>query len=53
MPSDKSYTPTGVTLMAALVYDKTKVTSPPATWQQLLQSQWKGSVGMKRYEPGC
>ena len=46
VPSDKSYTPTGVTLMAALVYDKTKVTSPPATWQQLLQSQWKGSVGM-------
>jgi len=46
LPSDKSYTPTGVTLMAALVYDKTKVTSPPATWQQLLQSQWKGAVGM-------
>jgi iron(III) transport system substrate-binding protein len=46
VPSDKSYTPTGVTLMAALVYDKTKVTSPPATWQQLLQPQWKGAVGM-------
>src|ERR1035438_9220103 len=46
LPSDKSYTPTGVTLMAALVYDKTKVTSPPATWQQLLQPQWKGAVGM-------
>lgn len=46
VPSDKSYTPTGVTLMAALVYDKTKVASPPTTWQQLLSSQWKGQVGM-------
>ncbi len=46
LPSDKSYTPTGVTLVAALVYDKTKVTSPPSTWQQLLSSQWKGDVGM-------
>ncbi len=46
LPSDKSYTPTGVTLMAALVYNKTKVKSPPASWQDLLQSQWKGAVGM-------
>jgi iron(III) transport system substrate-binding protein len=46
LPSDKSYTPTGVTLMAALVYNKTKVTSPPTTWQQLLQPAWKGDVGM-------
>ena len=46
VPSDKSYTPTGVTLMAALVYDKTKMTNPPSTWQQLLQPQWKGAVGM-------
>src|SRR5580693_4407021 len=46
LPSDKSYTPTGVTLMAALVYDKTKVTNPPTTWQQLLSAQWKGAVGM-------
>jgi iron(III) transport system substrate-binding protein len=46
LPSDKSYTPTGVTLMAALVYDKTKVTNPPTTWQQLLSPQWKGVVGM-------
>jgi iron(III) transport system substrate-binding protein len=45
-PSDKSYTPTGVTLMAAVVYDKTKVTNPPTTWQQLLSSQWKNEVGM-------
>ena len=46
VPADKSYTPTGVTLMAALVYDSTKVTAPPTTWQQLLQPQWKGAVGM-------
>jgi iron(III) transport system substrate-binding protein len=45
-PADKSYTPTGVTLMAAVVYDKTKVTNPPTTWQQLLSSQWKSEVGM-------
>src|SRR5579863_3546932 len=28
LPSDKSYTPTGVTLMAALAYNKTKVPHP-------------------------
>jgi iron(III) transport system substrate-binding protein len=46
VPSDKSYTPTGITLMAALAYNKTKVKSPPTTWQQLLSAQWKGQVGM-------
>jgi iron(III) transport system substrate-binding protein len=46
LPSDKSYTPTGVTLMAAMVYDKTKMTNPPSTWQQLLSSTYKGDVGM-------
>ena len=46
LPPDKSYTPTGVTLMAALVYNKTKVMDPPTTWQALLSPQWKGDVGM-------
>ncbi len=46
IPADKSYTPTGVTLMAALAYNKTKVPHPPTTWQQLLQPQWKGQIGM-------
>jgi iron(III) transport system substrate-binding protein len=46
LPSDKSYTPTGVTLMAAMVYNKSKVSNPPTTWQDLTQSQWKGAVGM-------
>jgi iron(III) transport system substrate-binding protein len=46
LPADKSYTPTGVTLMAALVYNKTKVPDPPTTWQELLSPKWKGDVGM-------
>jgi iron(III) transport system substrate-binding protein len=46
LPTDKSYTPTGVTLMAAVVYNKTKVPNPPSTWQDLLSSKWKGAVGM-------
>ena len=46
LPANKSYTPTGVTLMAAMVYDKTKVPNPPTGWQALTQSQWKGAVGM-------
>jgi iron(III) transport system substrate-binding protein len=46
LPADKSYTPTGVTLVAALVYNKTKVPNPPTSWQALLSSQWKGDVGM-------
>jgi iron(III) transport system substrate-binding protein len=46
LPADKSYTPTGVTLMAALVYDKATMSSPPSTWQQLLSSSYKGEVGM-------
>ncbi len=46
IPPDHSYVPTGVTLMAALVYNKDKVANPPSAWQQLLQPQWKGTVGM-------
>src|SRR6202035_5263838 len=46
LPSDQSFTPTGVTLMAAMVYDKTKVAHPPTSWAQLLLPQWKGQVGM-------
>jgi iron(III) transport system substrate-binding protein len=46
IPADKSYVPTGVTLMAALVYNKTKVPNPPTTWSQLLSAKWKGAVGM-------
>jgi iron(III) transport system substrate-binding protein len=46
VPSDKSYIPTGVTLAGAVAYNKTKVKTPPTSWQQLLTAQYKGKVGM-------
>jgi iron(III) transport system substrate-binding protein len=46
VPADKSYVPTGVTLMAALAYNKDKVKTPPTSWQALLSPAWKGQVGM-------
>jgi iron(III) transport system substrate-binding protein len=46
VPSDKSYVPTGVTIMGIVAYNKTKVPNPPSTWQALLSSSWKGQVGM-------
>jgi iron(III) transport system substrate-binding protein len=45
-PKDKSYVPTGVTLMGILAYNKQKVTNPPASYQALESSAWKGEVGM-------
>ncbi|HEY6792430.1 MAG TPA: extracellular solute-binding protein, partial [Trebonia sp.] len=46
VPSDKSYIPTGVTMMGIVAYNKTKVPNPPTTWQALESSAWKGQVGM-------
>jgi iron(III) transport system substrate-binding protein len=46
LPADKSYTPTGVTMVAAVVYNSAKVKTPPTSFQQLLSPQWKGQVGM-------
>jgi iron(III) transport system substrate-binding protein len=46
VPADKSYVPTGVTLMGLIAYNKTKVPHPPTTYQALESSQWKGQVGM-------
>ncbi|HEY6497688.1 MAG TPA: extracellular solute-binding protein [Trebonia sp.] len=46
VPTDKSYTPTGVTLEGILAYNKTKVPNPPSTYQELESSTWKGQVGM-------
>jgi iron(III) transport system substrate-binding protein len=46
VPADKSYVPTGVTLMGIVAYNKTKVPSPPTTWQALESPTWKGQVGM-------
>lgn len=45
VPADKSYVPTGVTLAGAMVYDKTKVPTPPTAWSQLTSAQWKGAIG--------
>jgi iron(III) transport system substrate-binding protein len=46
VPSDKSYIPTGVTIMGIVAYNKSKVSNPPTTWQALESSSWKGQVGM-------
>jgi len=46
VPADKSYAPTGVTIMGIVAYNKAKVPNPPTTWQALLSSTWKGQVGM-------
>ena len=46
LPADKSYTPTGVTMVAAVVYNSAKVKTPPTSFQQLLSPAWKGQVGM-------
>jgi iron(III) transport system substrate-binding protein len=46
VPSDKSYVPTGVTLMGIVAYNKSKVPNPPTSWQALESSTWKGEVGM-------
>jgi hypothetical protein len=35
VPADKSYVPTGVTLMGIVAYNKAKVPNPPSTWQAL------------------
>src|SRR6202046_877156 len=46
LPKDKSYAPTGVTIMGIVAYNKTKVPHPPTTWQALESSAWKGQIGM-------
>jgi iron(III) transport system substrate-binding protein len=45
VPSDKSFVPTGVTLAGAVVYNKSKVKTPPTSFAQLLTPAWKGKVG--------
>jgi iron(III) transport system substrate-binding protein len=46
LPKDKSFIPTGITLMAAIAYTSKKVTDPPSSWTTLLSAKWKGKVGM-------
>ncbi len=46
VPADKSYLPTGLTIAGALVYDSNVVKHPPTSWNQLLEPQYNGEVGM-------
>lgn len=46
VPADHSFIPTGTTVAGAVVYNSKVVSTPPATWQDLLQPQWNGAVGM-------
>ena len=46
VPADHSYVPVSTTAVPALVYNAAKVTSVPTTWQDLLEPQYKGKVGM-------
>ncbi len=46
VPADKSFIPTGTTVAGAVVYNSKVVSSPPASWQDLLKPQWRGAVGM-------
>lgn len=46
IPSDKSYTPTGTTVMSALIYNAAKTSAVPSSYQDLLGSAYSGKVGM-------
>jgi iron(III) transport system substrate-binding protein len=46
VPSDHSYIPVSTTAVPALVYNAAKVSSVPTTWQDLLEPQYRGKVGM-------
>ena len=48
VPKDKSYVPTGMTLMPAIVYNSTVLTKSqlPTSYADLLKPQWQGAVGM-------
>ncbi len=46
LPSDNAYTPTGTTVMAALIYNAARTSSVPASYQDLLGPDFKGKVGM-------
>jgi iron(III) transport system substrate-binding protein len=46
VPSDNSYTPTGTTVMAALIYNSAKVSSVPTSYDDLLTAPYSGKVGM-------
>jgi len=46
VPADHSYIPTGLTTMAALIYNAAKVKSVPKSYNDLLNPMYKGQIGM-------
>jgi iron(III) transport system substrate-binding protein len=46
LPADHSFVPTGLTTACTMIYNSKAVSSPPTTWQQLLESRWAGKIGM-------
>ena len=48
VPTDGSYTPTGLTITGALCYNSAKVKASqlPTTWAQLSESKYSGALGM-------
>ena len=46
IPADAAYTPTGTTVMAALIYNAAVTSSVPTSYDDLLGSAYAGKVGM-------
>lgn len=46
VPKDHSFNPTGLTVMAALIYNAARSSAVPATYQDLLGNAYQGKVGM-------
>ncbi len=46
VPADHAYTPTGLTSMAALIYNSAKVKTVPKSYNDLLNPMYKGQIGM-------
>ncbi len=46
IPANHSYVPTGVTVMAALIYNASKVSTLPKTYNDLTSAAFKGQLGM-------
>jgi len=46
VPSDHAYIPTGLTTMAALIYNSAKVKTLPKKYADLLNPMYKGQIGM-------
>jgi len=45
-PADQGYTPTGTTVMAALIYNAAAVSAVPTSYDDLLTAAYRGKVGM-------